>query len=200
LRLADLVVLNKADRVTADELAKVTGTVEELAPGRPVLVTARGRVDPRLFFDPQPRERVGQLSFDDLREDDHHGGHGDHSRHLHAAYQTVTFTADRPLAPRAFVEFLERRPQGLYRIKGYADFGPNGPRSRFGLHTVGGFVQLDRSAWPSGTPRRTELVLIGAGIDTDAVLRTLDGCLADDPGAVDERGMLHILRHLAEEA
>lgn len=59
LRLADLVVLNKADRVDADALAKVTATVEELAPGRPVLVTAHGRVDPRLFFDPEPRgERV----------------------------------------------------------------------------------------------------------------------------------------------
>ena len=190
LRLADLVVLNKADRVDADALAKVTATVEELAPGRPVLVTAHGRVDPRLFFDPEPRgERVGQLSFDDLREDDHHG----HSEHLHARYETVTFTADTPLAPRAFVGFLERRPAGLYRMKGQADFGAG---TRFQLHTVGGFVQVERSAWPSGAPMRTELVLIGAGLVTDAVLADLRGCVAEDPDVVDERGMLHILRYL----
>ncbi|MEV4052402.1 GTP-binding protein [Amycolatopsis sp. NPDC049688] len=195
LRLADLVVLNKADRVTAEALAKLTATVEELAPGRPLLVTAHGRVDPRLFFDPEPRgERVGQLSFDDLREEH------DHAQHLHAGYQTVTFTADTPLAPRAFVGFLERRPAGLYRMKGQADFGPAGPKSRFHLHTVGGFVQLERSAWPPGTPRRTELVLIGAGLDTDAVLADLAGCLADDPETVDERGLLHILRYLPGEA
>jgi G3E family GTPase len=195
LRLADLVVLNKADRVPAGALAKLTATVEELAPGRPLLVTAHGRVDPRLFFDPEPRgERAGQLSFDDLREDD------DHSRHLHAEYQTVTFTAGTPLAPRAFVEFLERRPAGLYRMKGQADFGPTGPKSRFHLHTVGGFVQLERSAWPAGEPRRTELVLIGAGIDTDAVLADLGHCLAEDPDSVDERGLLHVLRHLPDEA
>lgn len=195
LRLADVVVLNKADRVAAEDLAKVTATVEELTPGTPVLVTSHGLVDPRLFFDPEPRgERVGQLSFDDLREDDHH----DHSQHLHAAYETVAFTAERPLAPRAFVGFLERRPAGLYRIKGHADFGPNGPRSRFGLHTVGGFVQLDRSAWPPGRPRRTELVLIGAGIDTGAVLAALEACLAPDADTVDERGMLHILRYLPD--
>ncbi|MFI5585762.1 CobW family GTP-binding protein [Amycolatopsis sp. NPDC051758] len=193
VRLADLVVLNKADRVSADALAKVTATVEELAPGRPVLVTAHGRVDPRLFFDPAPRgDRVGQLSFDDLREDDH-------AQHLHAAYETVTFTAETPLAPRAFVEFLERRPAGLYRMKGQADFGPVGPRARFHLHTVGGFVQLERSAWPSGAPRRTELVLIGAGLDTEAVLADLERCLAPDPGVVDERGLLHILRYLPDE-
>jgi G3E family GTPase len=192
LRLADLVVLNKADRVPAETLAKLTATVEELAPGRPLLVTSHGRVDPRLFFDPEPRgERAGQLSFDDLREDD------DHSEHLHAEYQTVTFTAETPLAPRAFVEFLERRPSGLYRMKGQADFGAG---SRFHLHTVGGFVQLERSAWPSGAPRRTELVLIGAGIDTGAVLADLEGCVVPDPSVVDERGLLHILRYLPDEA
>ncbi|WP_410622724.1 CobW family GTP-binding protein [Amycolatopsis sp. cmx-8-4] len=193
LRLADLVVLNKADRVDAEALAKVTATVEELAPGRPVLVTAHGRVDPRLFFDPEPRgERVGQLSFDDLREDDH-----DHSRHLHAEYETVTFTAETPLAPRAFVEFLERRPAGLYRMKGQADFGAG---TRFRLHTVGGFVQVDRSAWPPGAPHRTELVLIGAGLDAEAVSADLSGCVAADPEVVDERGLLHILRYLPDEA
>ncbi|MDT7803403.1 MAG: hypothetical protein QOI78_6836, partial [Actinomycetota bacterium] len=188
LRLADLVVLNKADRVSAEALAKVTATVEELAPGRPLLVTAHGRVDPRLFFDPEPRgERVGQLSFDDLREDD------GHSQHLHARYETVTFTADTPLAPRAFVDFLERRPAGLYRMKGQADFGAG---TRFQLHTVGGFVQVERS----GAPHRTELVLIGAGLDTEAVLADLRGCVAPDPDVVDERGLLHILRYLPDEA
>lgn len=191
VRLADLVVLNKADRVPADELAKVTATVEELAPGRPLLVTSHGRVDPRLFFDPEPRgERVGQLSFDDLREHDH-------SEHLHAAYETVTFTAETPLAPKAFVEWLERRPAGLYRMKGQADFGAD---ARFHLHTVGGFVQLERSAWPAGAPRRTELVLIGAGLDSGAVLAELAACVAPDPSVVDERGLLHILRYLPDQA
>ncbi|RSD21447.1 CobW family GTP-binding protein [Amycolatopsis eburnea] len=193
LRLADLVVLNKADRVSAEALAKLTAVVEELAPGRPLLVTEHGRVDPRLFFDPEPRgERVGQLSFDDLREDDH-----DHAEHLHASYQTVTFTAETPLAPRAFVDFLERRPAGLYRMKGQADFGID---ARFHLHTVGGFVQLARSPWPAREPRRTELVLIGAGLDADAVLADLERCVAPDPSVVDERGLLHILRYLPDQA
>ncbi|MEA5363052.1 GTP-binding protein [Amycolatopsis sp., V23-08] len=188
LRLADLVVLNKADRVSAEALAKVTATVEELAPGAPLLVTSHGRVDPRLFFDPEPRgERVGQLSFDDLREDH------DHAEHLHARYETVTFTADTPLAPRAFVGFLERRPAGLYRMKGRADFGAE---TSFQLHTVGGFVQVERSAARHGT----ELVLIGAGLDTAAVLADLRSCVAPDPDVLDERGLLHILRYLPDEA
>ncbi|MEU4668155.1 GTP-binding protein [Amycolatopsis sp. NPDC023774] len=189
LRIADLVVVNKADRVTSDELAELTATVEEFAPGVPVLVTDHGRVDPELFFDPKPRERFGQLSFDDLREHDH-----DHSQHLHAAYESVTFTADHPLSPRRLLAFLEQRPAGLYRVKGHVDLGP---RSRFGLHTVGAFIQLDRSPWPAGRPRRTELVLIGAGLDADDVTRRLTECVADDD-EIDERGLLRILRYLDE--
>src|SRR5437763_1602002 len=137
------VVVNDFGQVNIDALADAGQVDTMVAPGIPLLTTSHGRVDPRLFFDPEPRgERAGQLSFDDLREDDHN-----HSEHLHAAYQTVTFTAEIPLAPRKFVELLEHRPPGLFRLKGHADFGPNGPKSRFGLHTVGGFVQLDRTPW-----------------------------------------------------
>ncbi|MEC3976064.1 CobW family GTP-binding protein [Amycolatopsis sp. H20-H5] len=195
LRLADLVVLNKADRVDATTLAKLTGTVEELSPGTPVLTTTHGRVDPKLFFDPGPAKRAGQLSFDDLRAEDH-----DHSKHLHAKYESVEFTTDRPLHPRRLVRFLEQRPAGLYRIKGYLDFGPTGPLSRFGLHTVGAFVRFERTHWPSGGPRQTELVLIGAGIDAAAVRSRLGACVADDPGVVDERGLLHVLRYTEDRA
>lgn len=193
LGFADLIVLNKTDRVDEDALAKLTGTLDELAPGTPVIATSHGRIDPTLFFDAQPRERVGQLSFDDLRAEEH-----DHEHHFHAAYESVAFTADRPLDPRGLMDFLEQRPGGLYRIKGFLDFGPNGPRSRFGLHTVGSFIQLDRSAWPDGEPRHSELVLIGSGIDTDAVTERLRACVADDPDVVDERGMLRVLRFIQD--
>lgn len=193
LGFADLIVLNKTDRVDEDALAKLTGTIDELAPGTPVIATSHGRIDPALFFDAQPRERAGQLSFDDLRAEEH-----DHEHHFHAAYESIAFTADRQLDPRGLMDFLEHRPGGLYRIKGFLDFGPNGPRSRFGLHTVGSFIQLERSAWPDGEPRRSELVLIGSGIDADAVTARLRSCVADDPGVVDERGMLRVLRFIQD--
>jgi hypothetical protein len=43
-------------------------------------------------------------------------------------------------------------------------------------------------------------VLIGAGLDTGAVLAELERCVAPDPSAVDERGLLHVLRYLPDEA
>ncbi|MFI5563895.1 CobW family GTP-binding protein [Amycolatopsis japonica] len=193
LGFADLVVLNKTDRAHEETLAKLRGTIDEIAPGTPVIATSHGRIDPTLFFDARPRERAGQMSFDDLREEEH-----DHEHHFHTAYDSVPFTTERPLDPRRLMDFLEQRPGGLYRIKGFLDFGPNGARSRFGLHTVGSFIQLDRSAWPSGLPRRSELVLIGSGIDTEAVTARLEACVADDPEVVDERGMLRVLRFIQD--
>ncbi|WP_406630086.1 CobW family GTP-binding protein [Amycolatopsis sp. WGS_07] len=188
LRVADLVVLNKADRVDGDALAKVRAIVEEHAPRVPVLTTDHGRVDPGLFFDPRPRESYGQLSFDDLREHDH-------SEHLHEQFESVTFTASRPLSPRRLLAFLESRPAGLYRVKGHVDLASP---SRFGLHTVGAFVQVERSSWGPG-PRRTELVLIGAGIDADDLERQLAACVAEDE-TPDERGLLRFLRYLNEDS
>ncbi|MFJ8916490.1 CobW family GTP-binding protein [Amycolatopsis sp. NPDC102389] len=193
LGFADLVVLNKIDRADEDTLAKLRGTIDEIAPGTPVIATSHGRIDPTLFFDARPRERVGQLSFDDLREEEH-----DHEHHFHTAYDSVAFSTERPLDPRRLMDFLEQRPGGLYRIKGFLDFGANDPRSRFGLHTVGSFIQLERSAWPSGQARRSELVLIGSGIDTEAVTARLEACVADDPEVVDERGMLRVLRFIQD--
>ncbi|MGW4134567.1 CobW family GTP-binding protein [Amycolatopsis japonica] len=193
LGFADLVVLNKTDRADEETLAKLRGTIDEIAPGTPVIATSHGRIDPTLFFDARPRERAGQMSFDDLREEEH-----DHEHHFHTAYDSVAFTTERPLDPRRLMDFLEQRPGGLYRIKGFLDFGPNGARSRFALHTVGSFIQLDRSAWPSGLPRRSELVLIGSGIDTEAVTARLEACVADDPEVVDERGMLRVLRFIQD--
>ncbi|WP_181775734.1 CobW family GTP-binding protein [Amycolatopsis pittospori] len=193
LGFADLVVLNKTDRADEDALAKLRGTLDEVAPGTPVIATSHGRIDPTLFFDARPRERAGQMSFDDLREEEH-----DHEHHFHTTYESVAFTSDRPLDPRRLMDFLEGRPGGLYRIKGFLDFGPNGPRSRFGLHTVGSFVQVERSVWPSGKPRRSELVLIGSGIDAEAVTARLQECVADDPDVVDERGMLRVLRFIQD--
>lgn len=49
--IADIVVLNKTDRLDGAALQTLRDTLADLAPGRPVICTAYGRVDPELFFD-----------------------------------------------------------------------------------------------------------------------------------------------------
>ncbi|MCO8308593.1 GTP-binding protein [Streptomyces sp. RKCA744] len=195
VRAADLVVLNKTDRVTEEERRDVLATVQDLAPGTPVLTAAHGRVDPAVLFDHRPREAAGerfrQLSFADVCADGH-----DHAHHLHAAYQSVEFTSAEPLHPRRVMEFLDSRPAGLYRVKGFLHFAGAGRERKFGLHAVGSYLRFEPSPWERGEPRVTQLVLIGTGIDADTVSKRLAECAATPTEEIDETHMMGVLRYV----
>lgn len=197
LKVADLIVLNKTDR--AEDVDRLLASIRELAAGTPVLPTTHGRIDPELLFDPperseQPLHSARQLSFEDLI--DSHDEHADHSAHLHAAYEAVTFETGEPLHPRRLLEFLSDRPAGLYRLKGSVYFGVGGHTQKFVLHTVGAFVRMDRTRWSPAEERGTRLVMIGADLDGEALTRRLRSCV--EPGAehLDPQTMLPILRYL----
>ncbi|MFJ2393439.1 CobW family GTP-binding protein [Streptomyces sp. NPDC087843] len=209
LALADLVVVNKTDR--ADDGERVLRTVRDLVDHAAVVAAAYGRVDPEFLFDRRPSEdRVGQLSFDDLHahgdEEADPTDHGGHAGHLHAAYESLSFTSEVPLSPRRLMEFLDSRPEGLYRIKGYVDFGAHDRRNRYAVHAVGPFLRFRPEPWADGPEprgaageRRTQLVLIGSGIDTTALGKELAACEEDTPHA-DEHSMWGVLRYVQEQS
>ncbi|MCK8435563.1 GTP-binding protein [Streptomyces sp. D2-8] len=205
LALADLVVVNKLDRAADGE--RVLGLVRSLVDRAAVVPASYGRIDPEFLFDCRPsEERIGQLSFDDLHEGDLHGDaphddaphqHGvdDHTGHLHAAYDSLSFVSPEPLDPRRLMTFLDSRPEGLYRIKGYVGFGPYDLRNRYAVHAVGRFLRFYPEPWPAGDERLTQLVLIGSGIDAPALGKELEACTSDAPHA-DEHGMWGVLRYV----
>jgi G3E family GTPase len=173
VRVADLVVLNKASAAT--DLAGVSAAVREVNPGVPLVPTDFARVDPRLLIDPAPRPLRAQMSFDELAHDDHD--------HAHPAYQSVEFRADTPLNPRRFMALLRDRPQGLYRAKGFVDFGPG---HRYLLQLVGGSVRFEKQRRAG-----TELVFIGSDVDTAALHTALQDCTAEP---ADEAAILGVLK------
>ncbi|WP_329053957.1 GTP-binding protein [Streptomyces violaceus] len=190
LALADLVVVNKLDRAADGE--RVLGLVRSLVDRAAVVPATYGRIDPEFLFDCRPsEERIGQLSFDDL----HETGADDHAGHLHSAYDSLSFVSREPLDPRRLMEFLDSRPEGLYRIKGYVDFGPYDVRNRYAVHAVGRFLRFHPEPWPAGDEHLSQLVLIGSGIDTAALDKQLDACRSDAPHA-DEHGMWGVLRYV----
>ncbi len=207
LRLADLVVLNKADRVLPERLAELRQEVTDLIGQVPVYATTCGRIDPGLLFDEPLREipRVAeQLSFDELLEDhddqDHDDqDHDDHDhaehRHLHDDYTSVSFTSDRELDPRRLIEFLEDPPPGLFRAKGFAAFGVAAERRKFVLHMVGRHIVFEPDSWSRGEARTTQLVLIGAGLPTEAALARLHDTVHTAAEPLEEHAMLGIWRY-----
>ncbi|MFJ8544110.1 CobW family GTP-binding protein [Streptomyces sp. NPDC093586] len=193
LALADLVVVNKTDR--APDAERVLTLVRSLAGRAAVLPAAYGRVDPEFLFDCRPsEERVGQLSFDDLHD---HSPDDAHPGHLHTAYDSVSFVSDVPLDPRRLMCFLDSRPEGLYRIKGYVDFGPHDTRNRYAVHAVGRFLRFRPEPWAPADARLTQLVLIGSGIDASVLGKELDACRSDASHA-DEHAMWGVLRYVPD--
>ncbi|MGI5445940.1 CobW family GTP-binding protein [Streptomyces sp. CA-243310] len=201
LGVADLVVLNKTDRVDPAERARIEAELAGLcAPGTPVIGADHGRIDPELLFDARPWTVTrGQLSFEDLLAEaaDDEREHGDHTGHAHAAYESVEFVSEQALSPRRFIDFLDRRPAGLYRIKGFVHFGVPGHEERHEVHAVGRFLRFAPGPWGRGEPRVTRLVLIGSGTDGPALLRELEACREPRPHLAGPESMWGVLRYVA---
>lgn len=179
VQVADLVVLNKATDGDADAVA---AAVRAENPRVPLVYTDFARVDPALLIDApvRRRERPAQLSLDELLlEDDHH--------HEHPEYQSVEFSADTPVNPRRFLAFLQDRPVGLYRAKGLVDFGDGG---RYSVQLVGSSLRFEKRG---AAGRGTTLVLIGTGIDVDAVSSALQDCTREP---ADENAMLGVHKYV----
>ncbi|MHC9290891.1 CobW family GTP-binding protein [Mycobacterium sp. LTG2003] len=191
VRVADLVVLNKADQVSTDDLAAVRSKVATISPRVPVVPTEFGRLDPALLIDPSERQpKGGQLSLDEMLWEEH-----EHDEHEHAAFQSVEFISDAPLDPRRFMAFLQNRPAGLYRAKGFIDFGDAGSGRKFVMQLVGSSLRFEKQRWGNGRPHRTALVLIGTGMSADAIRDALRECISV-PGETDDRGILGVLRYV----
>ncbi|MEU8893028.1 GTP-binding protein [Streptomyces sp. NPDC048442] len=187
LAIADLVVLNKADRVGESDLAGLRDELSGLGSGA-VITAEYGRIDPEVLFDrrteAQHRADGWQLSFEDLRAEAEGGEEAD-CAHLHASYASVEFVSAAPMDPQRLMWFLDGRPEGLYRIKGYVDFGAADARNRYAVHAVGRFLRFYPEPWGSDEERLTQLVLIGSGTDGAALHAELTACVTADaePGA-----------------
>ncbi|WP_328656389.1 CobW family GTP-binding protein [Nocardia salmonicida] len=199
LRMADLVLVNKADRVGAEALAGLRAQLADWVGQVPVYATTHGRIDPGLLFDDRAPDQLRvaeQLSFDTLL-DEHDHDDPEH-RHLHDDYVSVSFTTDRALNPRALVGFLEDPPPGLFRAKGYVTFAVAGERRKFEVHLVGRHVVFTPGSWARGEQRVSNLVLIGAGLDADGALKRLHDTVFDGETLLDEQEMLGVWRYTVQ--
>ncbi|MGZ8176572.1 CobW family GTP-binding protein [Williamsia sp. SKLECPSW1] len=197
--VADLVAISKVDRVDDARREAVVAHVRSLNPTAAVTQVVDGRVDPALLLD-IPDERVDsgprQLELADLLVADD-GCHDHDHRHAHDRYESLALVDARPLHPRRLAALLERPPSGAYRIKGVVRLGGPGHRAPIVVHAVGGFVDATPHRGAAGAG---ELVVIGAGMDVDAVRSVLDDLPVRDDETVDARAAIAVTRHLRTTA
>jgi G3E family GTPase len=187
---ATLVVVNKVDRVPADErgatLARITERVRARNPHVPIVRAEHGRIDPALIYDAAATEDPpDQLPFGAaLRAEHPHEG-----AHVHA--DSVTVTVAGAVEPTGLVELLSDPPATAYRIKGTVTIATGARPRRYVVNVVGRSADLVATG---GSADTSELVAIGLHLDTTEVRRRLEQALI--PTAAPSAEGLRALRRL----
>jgi cobalamin biosynthesis protein CobW len=167
---ADIVILNKADLVSHDQLAAARKTVLAEAPRSiPVLDVTEGRIDPRVLLG------LGAAAEDDLDARPSH--HEDHDDHDHDDFETIVVTLPSGADAETIIGRLETiaRDHGVLRAKGYV--AVTGKPMRLLVQGAGTRVraQFDRP-WRVDEDRLSRIVVIGErGFDHDAITAVLTG-------------------------
>ncbi len=170
---ADMVVLNKCDRVDAAAKARARAQVEaDLRPGVRIVEASHGRLDPLVL-----------LGLESAAEDDlesRHSHHDDGEEHDHDDFQS--FVVELPALDRA-AEIEARiqavaRDHPVLRVKGF--LAVDGKPLRLAVQAVGSRIEtyFDRP-WAASEPRAGSLVVIGLdGLDEHAIRAVLQGASA----------------------
>jgi G3E family GTPase len=187
IAFADVIVLNKTDLVSKDELAEVEARIRAINPYATLHKTTRAQVKlsdvlERGAFD---LDRILSIEPDFLDDgghdhDHHHHGHDHHNhdhghgmKHYHDEdMQSLSLRTDKPIDPTKFMPWLQdlvaKDGQKILRSKGILAFKDDDDRYVFqGVHMM---LEGDHQRkWKSGEPRESRLVFIGRELPEQAI-------------------------------
>jgi G3E family GTPase len=192
IAFADVIVLNKADLVSAPELREIEMRIRALNPYATLHKTTRANVAiedvlGRNAFD---LERILDIepAFLEADDHDHHHDHGhdhdhDHGlKHYHdETMQSVSMRIDGDVDPDKFMpwvnEVAQKEGQNLLRWKGILSFKNEPKRFVFqGVHMMlDGDLQRE---WKPDEKRQSRLVFIGHDLKADELEKGFRACAA----------------------
>ena len=192
IAFADVIVLNKLDLVSPDELRAVEGSIRAINRFAKIHHATRSDVSVAEILDlgafDLSRILQDDPSFLETGEHDHAHDHGHEHEHEHRpagghthteGVASVSFEVERPIDAQKFQQWmgtlLQEQGQNLLRTKGILTY-PNENR-RFAFQAVhmiadGDFI----GAWPDGMTRRSKLVFIGRALDRAQLKRGFEAC------------------------
>jgi len=204
IAFADVILINKTDLVSPEELREVEGRIRGINPYAKVHRTERAQIPlnevlGRNAFD---LDRILDIEPDFLETTDdhhHHDGHGhdhghDHDHHHHdhkhthsglkhyhdEEMQSVSLRSEKPLDPDKFFPWVQNLVQtdgpNILRCKGILSFKNDDDRFVFqGVHMI-----LDgdhQRPWNKGEKRDSRIVFIGRNLPEDKIRQGFESCI-----------------------
>ncbi|AZO49527.1 MAG: GTP-binding protein [Mesorhizobium sp.] len=198
IAFADVVVLNKTDLVTPDELAKVEATIRAINPAARIHRTQRAGVALAEVLDRGAFDLARALENDphfleahdhdhDHHDHDHdHHDHDHHHDHAHASdihdvtVQSVSLRGGE-MDPKKFFPWIEKITQmegpNILRLKGIIAL--KGDDERYVIQGVHMIIEGDHQrAWKDGEKHESRLVFIGRELDAERLRKSFEACQA----------------------
>ncbi|WP_153771841.1 GTP-binding protein [Labrenzia sp. CE80] len=204
IAFADVVLLNKTDLVTKDELAAVEARIRSINPYAVCHHTERCAIDLKAVLDRGAFDLDRILTLDPHFLEDHvhghHHDHGhdhdhvcgsdcdheDHDHHHHHdddsphSVKSISLKAG-DLDPELFFPWINQVTQvqgaNILRLKGIMAL--KGDPQRYVIQGVHMIVEGDHQRdWKSDEPRESRLVFIGRDLDWDLLKQSFEACVA----------------------
>ncbi|TGT73439.1 MULTISPECIES: GTP-binding protein [unclassified Mesorhizobium] len=199
IAFADVVVLNKTDLVTPEELEKVEATIRAINPAAKIHRTQRSGVALDEVLDRGAFDLSRALENDphflethdhdhDHHDHDHHDhdGHDHHHHHDHASdihdvtVKSVSLRGGE-MDPKKFFPWIEKVTQmegpNILRLKGIIAL--KGDEDRYVLQGVHMILEGDHQRpWKDGEKHESRLVFIGRELDGERLRKSFEACQA----------------------
>jgi G3E family GTPase len=202
IAFADVILLNKTDLVSQDELDDVEAHIRGINPYAKLHRTQKAQIpiDQVLGRNAFDLDRILEIEPDFLNgenhdhhhhDHDHSHGHGDGHDHHHHGHglkhyhdedmQSVSLKSDKPLDPAKFIPWLQELVAtdgpSILRCKGIVAFKDDPERFVFqGVHMI-----LDgdhQRAWKDGEKRDSRVVFIGRDLPQDKIRQGFEASIA----------------------
>lgn len=180
--MADVIIVNKVDLVTEEQLKNLRTYIYDIMPRSRMLEAVQCDVPLELLLDTgnysidhalqQPKTDIHVHSA--LAHNHHDHEHTDHS----TIFETWNWTSNELCSFRALKRMTEQLPLSIYRAKGFF-FLADEPDKRAVLQIVGKRVELKLEHWDAAT-QLSQFVVIGThdNIHPDELQSLMDSCLA----------------------
>lgn len=165
IQSADILILNKKDLVTEQELAAVTEAIQRHNPQAPIFPVSNGELPPALILDA-----------DDLtpRNKKHTIPALHPISHLQGGLWSKSVILTVPVDPEDFIKTVERFPASIFRAKGVLEFANSS--QVFLFQYVGGRYEI--SLFPDVTDKDRFLTVIGKGGDPEVAAAAIENLLS----------------------